>query len=219
MPEVVARQATIEDMDILVPLFDAYRQFYRQQSDREAARRFLLERFRFNQSVVFLAGFENVPSGFVQLFPSFSSARLAQVWILNDGPRAPPRRHAANREARRCGRRRTGTGGTDGANSKQHAEPRHRGSSPESDLSAGQRPRGLFGHVTRARNGGTSAGVSGLANVHKLGAFESLTFKGVSKQGIDVYDATFAQGELEFMIAPLGPDGKIQSLLMRPPMP
>ncbi len=53
----------------------------------------------------------------------------------------------------------------------------------------------------------------------QLGAFESLTFKGVSPQGLDVYDATFAQGKLEITIAPLGPDGKIQGLLMRPPMP
>lgn len=53
----------------------------------------------------------------------------------------------------------------------------------------------------------------------QLGAFQSLTFKGVSPQGLDVYDAAFAQGQLEFIIAPLGPDGKIQGLLMRPPQP
>ena len=53
----------------------------------------------------------------------------------------------------------------------------------------------------------------------KLGAFESLTFKGVSQQGLDVYDATFVNGQLEFVIAPLGPDGKIQGLGMRPPLP
>lgn len=53
----------------------------------------------------------------------------------------------------------------------------------------------------------------------KLGAFKSLTFKGVSPQGLDVYDATFAHGRLDFLIAPLGPGGKIQGLLMRPPMP
>jgi len=52
-----------------------------------------------------------------------------------------------------------------------------------------------------------------------LGALESLTFKGVSPQGIDVYEATFEQGKLDFMIAPLGPDGKITGLLMRRPMP
>jgi Domain of unknown function (DUF3471) len=53
----------------------------------------------------------------------------------------------------------------------------------------------------------------------QLGAFKSLTFKGVSPQGLDIYDATFAQGQLEFIIAPLDPNGKIEGLLMRPPQP
>ncbi len=53
--EVEVRQATVADLNLLVPLFDAYRQFYRQPSDPERARRFLLERFEQNQSVIFLA--------------------------------------------------------------------------------------------------------------------------------------------------------------------
>lgn len=53
----------------------------------------------------------------------------------------------------------------------------------------------------------------------KLGAFDSLAFKGVSPQGLDVYDATFARGHLDFIIAPLDAGGKIQGLLMRPPLP
>lgn len=47
-PEVKVRQATVEDLDLVVPLFDAYRQFYRQPSDTERARRFLLDRFEHN---------------------------------------------------------------------------------------------------------------------------------------------------------------------------
>lgn len=43
--EIEVRQATAADLDQLVPLFDAYRQFYRQPSEPEQARRFLLERF------------------------------------------------------------------------------------------------------------------------------------------------------------------------------
>jgi beta-lactamase regulating signal transducer with metallopeptidase domain len=52
--------------------------------------------------------------------------------------------------------------------------------------------------------------------VEKLGAFQTLTFKAVGPQGADIYDATFANGQLEFYIAPLTEDGKIQSLAMRP---
>lgn len=53
----------------------------------------------------------------------------------------------------------------------------------------------------------------------KLGAFESLTFKSVTPQGFDVYDATFATGHLEVVIAPLSPDGKINGMGIRPPQP
>jgi hypothetical protein len=49
------RRATIEDLDLIVPLFEAYRQFYRQQPDLNLARTFLADRFRHHQSVIFLA--------------------------------------------------------------------------------------------------------------------------------------------------------------------
>src|SRR6202162_5173772 len=81
--DVAVRQATIFDLDLLAPLFDAYRQFYRKQSDLELARRFLLERFQHNQSIVFLAVRQDGSAvGFAQLFPSFSSASAARILIL-----------------------------------------------------------------------------------------------------------------------------------------
>ncbi|NIJ29592.1 GNAT superfamily N-acetyltransferase [Sphingomonas insulae] len=78
------RQATIADLDTLVPLFDAYRQFYEQPADPIGARRFLGDRFEHQQSVILLACDDIQPVGFVQLFPTFSSARLARTFILND---------------------------------------------------------------------------------------------------------------------------------------
>jgi hypothetical protein len=39
------RQATIRDLEQLVPLFDGYRQFYDHARDVAAAREFLLARF------------------------------------------------------------------------------------------------------------------------------------------------------------------------------
>src|SRR5258708_28943950 len=51
--DVTVRQATIFDLDLIAPLFDAYRQFYRKPSDLGLARRFLLERLQHNQSIVF----------------------------------------------------------------------------------------------------------------------------------------------------------------------
>ncbi len=83
-PSVEVRQATVADLDVLVPLFDAYRQFYRQPSEPERARRFLLDRFEHNQSVIFLAFDGNVAAGFTQLYPSFSSTGMARIFVLND---------------------------------------------------------------------------------------------------------------------------------------
>src|SRR5712664_2370853 len=83
--DVAVRQATISDLDLLTPLFDAYRQFYRKPSDLGLARRFLGERFQHNQSIVFLAVRQDGSAvGFTQLFPSFSSASAAPILILND---------------------------------------------------------------------------------------------------------------------------------------
>ena len=66
-------------------MFDAYRQFYRKPSDLGLARRFLLERFQHNQSIVFLALQQDGSAvGFTQLFPSFSSASATRIFILND---------------------------------------------------------------------------------------------------------------------------------------
>ncbi len=79
------RQASVSDLDLLVPMFDAYRQFYRKPPDPDLARRFLLERFQHNQSVVFIAELaDGTAAGFTQLFPSYSSASAARILILND---------------------------------------------------------------------------------------------------------------------------------------
>ncbi len=81
---VTVRQATVEDLERIAPLFDAYRQFYRQPAELDGARRFLLKRFEHNQSVIFLAFDGAAAIGFTQLYPSFSSAAMARILILND---------------------------------------------------------------------------------------------------------------------------------------
>ena len=79
------RQASIFDLDTLVPLFDGYRQFYRQPSDPERARAFLAERFAHHESLILLACDEQGAGlGFTQLFPLFSSVRTARIYLLND---------------------------------------------------------------------------------------------------------------------------------------
>lgn len=88
------RQATIEDLHCLVPLFDAYRQFYRQTSDLNGSRAFLHARFENNQSIVFIAFRQSTAVGFVQLYPTFSSTAMARIFVLNDLFVAPEARKA-----------------------------------------------------------------------------------------------------------------------------
>lgn len=84
MSTITIRQATLSDLEALVPLFDRYRQFYGQPSDAGAARAFLAARFDHGESVLFIADGGCSPAGFVQLYPSFSSVSLTRIFILND---------------------------------------------------------------------------------------------------------------------------------------
>ena len=82
---IQTRQASVADIALLVPLFDAYRVFYGKSSDVALARSFLLERFRHHQSVLFIAFQTNGEAvGFTQLYPCFSSVSAARTFILND---------------------------------------------------------------------------------------------------------------------------------------
>jgi GNAT superfamily N-acetyltransferase len=84
---MLIKRATVSDLDDAAPLFDAYRQFYGQRSDVPAARAFLDERLRRDESVIFLAlaGDDGGDAlGFTQLYPSFSSVSLKRLWVLND---------------------------------------------------------------------------------------------------------------------------------------
>lgn len=68
----------------LVALFDDYRVFYKQSSDREKAKAFLSQRLEEEESVIYLARENGVPLGFTQLYPMFSSITMEPIWVLND---------------------------------------------------------------------------------------------------------------------------------------
>ncbi|MDB4976528.1 MAG: hypothetical protein JWN48_4869 [Myxococcaceae bacterium] len=83
--DLTVRIAGPSDTEALSELFDAYRVFYGQQSDRERARRFLSEREALRESVVLVAeATDGCLLGFTQLYPSFTSVGTARIWILND---------------------------------------------------------------------------------------------------------------------------------------
>ena len=78
------RRAALDDLDQLAPLFDDYRQFYGQPADLPRARDFLRDRLQRDESAILIAGQDGSVVGFTQLYPMFSSVRMARVWILND---------------------------------------------------------------------------------------------------------------------------------------
>lgn len=84
------RPATYDDIDALAVLFDAYRQFYGQPCDVAGAATFLRARLDHQQSTIFVAAVAAAAAasetfiGFTQLYPSFSSTRMAPIFILND---------------------------------------------------------------------------------------------------------------------------------------
>jgi len=92
---VTIRRAGAGDLDVLAPLFDSYRRFYRLTGDLEAAKLFLRDRMEQNESVIFIAFEAGKAVGFTQLYPSFSSGAMARIFVLNDLFVAP--------EARRSG--------------------------------------------------------------------------------------------------------------------
>jgi len=77
-------EATIRDVDPLAVMFDHYRQFYRQPSDIAGAEKFISERLKLKDSVIYVAKNKNDYAGFVQCYPLFSSVGMKKLWLLND---------------------------------------------------------------------------------------------------------------------------------------
>jgi GNAT superfamily N-acetyltransferase len=79
------RKAKKEDIQSLANLFDAYRIFYGQESDIHGAMKFLEDRISGIESQIFIAVDEKEQfTGFVQLYPLYSSTRMKRLWLLND---------------------------------------------------------------------------------------------------------------------------------------
>ena len=84
MNPIHIRRASIDDLGLISPLFDLYRQFYEQDSDVAKAEKFLAQRLQHHESVIFLA-FDGADAvGFTQLYPGFSSVSMARTFLLND---------------------------------------------------------------------------------------------------------------------------------------
>jgi len=76
-------RAGLDDLEVLLPLFVAYRSFY-GRADDPRARDFLAERLQREESVVFIAWRAAEAIGFTQLYPTFASVSLGRMFVLYD---------------------------------------------------------------------------------------------------------------------------------------
>ena len=76
--------ADISHVEQLAPLFDAYRQFYKQPSDLAAARAYLQARLENHQAQVYLATRGGTILGFALCYSTFSSVAIKPLVVLND---------------------------------------------------------------------------------------------------------------------------------------
>jgi len=78
-------KAKLADIKELNELFDSYRVFYKKETDKEASKVFLEVRIENKESEIFISrNKEGIATGFVQLYPLFSSTRMKRFWLLND---------------------------------------------------------------------------------------------------------------------------------------
>ena len=79
------RRASIDDINRVAPLFDAYRQFYEQEPNLEFAKKFISTRLNNHESIIFIAEDETQNAlGFCQIYPSFCSVLGAPIYVLYD---------------------------------------------------------------------------------------------------------------------------------------
>lgn len=83
-PDFAIVRAEPQDFEALSPLFDAYRAFFAGSDDLQRSRRFLEERLRERDSVVFLGRRNASAEGFIQLYPLWSSWHCRRIWFLSD---------------------------------------------------------------------------------------------------------------------------------------
>lgn len=81
---MIIRQAQLKDLDSLVPLFNDYRIFYKQESNLDGAKSFLKDVLEQKKSIVFIAYINDNAVGFTQLFPLYSSVSMQPMSLLND---------------------------------------------------------------------------------------------------------------------------------------
>lgn len=77
------RQAVLADVEHLVPLFDAYRAFFAGPAP-QGSKAFLTERLQKADAIFFMSFAGERATGFLTLYPLFSSWYATRIWFLSD---------------------------------------------------------------------------------------------------------------------------------------
>ena len=81
---LIVREASVSDIDLISPLFDKYRQFYKCESNIVRASEYLESRLTNKESIIFICLSDKTAIGFVQLYPTFCSVELSRIFVLYD---------------------------------------------------------------------------------------------------------------------------------------
>jgi ribosomal protein S18 acetylase RimI-like enzyme len=77
-------RATAGDLEALLPLVTAYREFYKQRADALRERALIARHLNTGSSTIFIAQCDGKAVGFAQLFQTFSTVWLGPQLILED---------------------------------------------------------------------------------------------------------------------------------------
>lgn len=77
-------QAQPQDVDKILPLYLAYRQFYNVEEKSERSREFIQARLTLKESTILFAEENDKVLGFAQLYPLFCSLEMKRIWLLYD---------------------------------------------------------------------------------------------------------------------------------------
>ncbi|WP_134089990.1 GNAT family N-acetyltransferase [Olivibacter sp. XZL3] len=84
MQDYTIKQATPNELEDCAYLFNEYRIFYKAESAIQKAKEFIGDRLEAKDSIIFLLYRNKAALGFAQLYPTYSSFKMAKVAVLND---------------------------------------------------------------------------------------------------------------------------------------
>jgi len=77
-------RANIDHAPQIGQLFNLYRQFYQCDADLDLAIRYITERIKHAESIIFVAIDRDTAVGFVQMYPTFCSVQAVKRFVLYD---------------------------------------------------------------------------------------------------------------------------------------